>query len=153
MQLRLPLLLRDLTMKTVNINVAFVILGQVGATLAVFIDVPIILASVFAKPILVRIFGRAYEGYAPLVIWEGIYHWFGLIYRMLVYYYRTLNSTVVVAGSAMAVAVVSVCACLFLTRHFGALRRHGGTGHRPGIESVDSSPFGSGARPLGQFAA
>jgi O-antigen/teichoic acid export membrane protein len=95
-------------------------LQRVGIILGVLIGPPILFAAVFAKPILILVFGRAYSGFAVLVIWQGIYMWLALIFRMLAYYHRTLDNTVVIARSSMAVAVVSVTACLILTRRFGA---------------------------------
>jgi len=90
------------------------------STLALVVGVPILFASAFARPILKLTFGPAYSGFASLVIWSGIYIWLGLIYRGLTYYHRTLNNTVVLARSALAVAAVSVTACLLLTRRYGA---------------------------------
>jgi O-antigen/teichoic acid export membrane protein len=95
-------------------------LQRTGVTLAMIISVPILLACVFARPIMTLVFGPAYGGFASLVIWSGIYNWLMLIYRGFVYYYRTLNKTTLLARSAMVVAAVSVTACLLLTRRYGA---------------------------------
>lgn len=88
--------------------------------LGVLVGAPILLASMFARPIMELVFGHAYAPFASLVAWQGAYMWLTLIYRGLVYYHRTMNTTTVLARSAMLVAVVSTVACVFLTRRFGA---------------------------------
>lgn len=95
-------------------------LRRAGTFFAVLVGVPILIAAVFARPILTLVFGHAYSGFAALLIWAGINMWLALIYRGLVYYHLTLKKTAVLARSSMAVAVVSVAACALLTRHYGA---------------------------------
>ena len=96
-------------------------LQRAGAILGVLVGVPILLVTVFARPIMMLVFGRSYMEFAPLVAWQGLYMWLLLIYKELVYYHRTVEMTTVLARSAMAVAAVSVTACLLLTRRYGAV--------------------------------
>jgi len=95
-------------------------LMRTGTILGVLVGVPILLVSVFGRPILVLVFGHAYAGFAPLVAWEGAYMWLTLVYRGLVYYHRTMNSTAILARTAILVAVVSTASCTILTRRYGA---------------------------------
>lgn len=93
---------------------------RTGALLAVVVGGPILIAAVFARPIMSTVFGRAYAEFAALVVWEAIYTFLALLYRGLQYYHRTMNTTVVLARSAMIVAVLSVSVCLALSRRYGA---------------------------------
>lgn len=94
-------------------------LRRTCAVLAVVVGVPIVLVSVFGRPIMTLFFGHAYGRFAPLVAWEGTYMWLGLVYRGVLYYHRTMNTTGVIARTAMVVAVVSTTACVLLTRRYG----------------------------------
>jgi O-antigen/teichoic acid export membrane protein len=95
-------------------------LGRSTTILAVLLGVPILLACIFAKPIMLLVFGRAYGEFAILVVWQGIYFWLGLIGRQLTYYHRTVNNTAALARVAMIVAAVSLSVCLPLTWRYGA---------------------------------
>lgn len=94
-------------------------LRRTCSTLAALVGLPILFASVFARPILELVFGPAYGGFKSLVIWSGIYIWLALLYRGLSYYHRTLNNVAVIARSSLVVSVASVSACLVLTRRYG----------------------------------
>jgi O-antigen/teichoic acid export membrane protein len=96
-------------------------LRRAGAFFAVLVGAPILVAAVFARPILTLVFGQAYSGFAALLVWAGINMWLALIYRGLVYYHLVLKKTSVLARSSMVVAVVSVAACGLLTRPYGAV--------------------------------
>ncbi len=89
--------------------------------LAALIGPPIVAACLFSRPLMVRVFGSAYAPFAALVVWEGIYVYLALAYRGLVYYFRALEKTAVIAHTAMAVAVVAVAACVLLARRYGAV--------------------------------
>jgi O-antigen/teichoic acid export membrane protein len=84
------------------------------------IGVPILLAAIFARPIMSMVFGKAYGAFAILVVWQGIYFWLGLICRQLMYYHRTVNNTAALARTAIIVATVSLAICLPLTWRYGA---------------------------------
>jgi O-antigen/teichoic acid export membrane protein len=92
-----------------------------GFFLLFVVGAPVLVACLFSRPLMTRIFGHAYAPYAPLVVWEGIYVFLALIYRGLVYYFRTLEKTTVIARAAMAVAVIAVAACVGLARRYGAV--------------------------------
>lgn len=80
----------------------------------------LLLVSIFAHPVMTFVFGRAYGRFANLVAWEALYMCMALIYRILQYYHRTVESTIVLAQTAMAVSFVSLSGCVFLTRRYGA---------------------------------
>jgi O-antigen/teichoic acid export membrane protein len=95
-------------------------LRRAGVFLALLVGLLVLLGAVFARPILTLVFGHAYGGYAPLVIWAGILMWLGLIFRGLLYYHLTLKKTAVLARSYAAVAIINVAVCALLARHYGA---------------------------------
>lgn len=88
--------------------------------LAGFVGGALLLVSIFARPVMTFVFGRAYSGFAILVIWQAAYMCLSLIYRSLQYYHRTVESTTVLAQTAIAVSLVSLCGCVFLTHRYGA---------------------------------
>jgi O-antigen/teichoic acid export membrane protein len=92
-----------------------------GSALTIIVGVPVLAVCIFSRPLMTRIFGSAYAGFASLVVWEGIYAFLALIYRGLVYYFRTLEETAVIARTAMVAAIIAVTACVFLTRRYGAV--------------------------------
>jgi O-antigen/teichoic acid export membrane protein len=98
----------------------FAYLRNIGTFLALLVAGPVILVCIFARPIMTVIFGHSYAGFAVLVMWQGIYTLLALLYRGMLYYYRTLNTTVIIARSAMLAALISLAACLVLGRRFGA---------------------------------
>jgi len=89
--------------------------------IAAFIGPLIVFACFFAGPIMSKVFGRAYSGFSVLVVWAGLYQGTLLIIKWLSYYFRTLNKTQIMARTAMVVSVLSVGACMLLTRRFGAV--------------------------------
>ncbi|HEX4031535.1 MAG TPA: hypothetical protein VHX20_14295 [Terracidiphilus sp.] len=95
-------------------------LRRVAITLLVAAGIPILLASIFAKPIMSMVFGNGYATYAILVVWQGIYYWLGLINRQLMYYHRTVNNTRALARTAIIVTAVSLSICLPLIWRYGA---------------------------------
>jgi O-antigen/teichoic acid export membrane protein len=95
-------------------------LVRTGAVLAALVGVPVALVSLFARPVLSALFGRAYGQFAVLVVWQGVYTCLLLGYKGLVYYHRTVEQTAFLARSSMIVAIVSVAACLLLVRRYGA---------------------------------
>lgn len=92
-----------------------------GLKLLFVVGAPVLVVCLFSRPLMTRIFGPAYAPYAPLVVWEGIYVFLALGYRGLVYYFRTLEKTTVIARTAMAVSVIAVGACVWLARRYGAV--------------------------------
>lgn len=97
-----------------------VYLRRVCVILAGPVGVLVLIASIFARPIMTLAFGHAYAEFAPLVVWQGVYLWLGLIYRILIYYLRTVEHAAALARVATAVAAVSTTACFLLTRRYGA---------------------------------
>jgi len=96
-----------------------VYLRQAGWKLAVLVGIPMLAVSLFARPILVLVFGRAYGAFASLVAWEAAYLLLGLVYRGLLYYNRTLGTMLTLARSAIVVAALSVPLCFVLTKAYG----------------------------------
>jgi O-antigen/teichoic acid export membrane protein len=92
-----------------------------GPFLVALVGLPVLAVCVFARLLMTRIFGGAYALFAPLVAWEGAYVFLALIYRGLTYYFRTLESTAVIARTALAVSAVAVAACVLLARRYGAV--------------------------------
>jgi O-antigen/teichoic acid export membrane protein len=95
-------------------------LRRITIALLAAVGTPILLAAIFAKPIMSAVFGKEYGVYAILVVWQGIYFWLGLINRQLMYYHRTVNNTAALARTAIIVAAVSLSICLPLTWRYGA---------------------------------
>jgi O-antigen/teichoic acid export membrane protein len=73
-----------------------------------------------ARPIMAIAFGKAFAGFAHLVLWQAIYVLLALVYKGLQYYHRTMGSVGVLARSALVVSVVSVASCIILARQYGA---------------------------------
>lgn len=96
-------------------------LRRSGSFLALLIGPPLLIISIFARPIMNLAFGRNYGSFAPLVAWMAFYMLLGLVSRQLVYYHRTLNNTTVLARASMIAATVSVSSCFLLTRWYGPL--------------------------------
>jgi O-antigen/teichoic acid export membrane protein len=95
-------------------------LRRITVTLLVAVGAPILLATIFARPIMSMVFGKEYATYAILVMWQGIYYWLGLISRQLMYYHRTVNNTTALARTAVIVTAVSLSICLPLIWRYGA---------------------------------
>jgi O-antigen/teichoic acid export membrane protein len=96
-------------------------LNRACTLLSVVVGVPLLLVSIFARPVMTLAFGHAYSVFAQLVAWEAAYMWLGLIFRCLQYYHRTLNTMAVLARSMVVVSLVSLGACLVLSRRYGAV--------------------------------
>jgi O-antigen/teichoic acid export membrane protein len=94
-------------------------LRRTGVFVAAFTFPLILFACFFAGPIMSAVFGRAYGGFSVLVIWGGVYMATLLVAKWLAYYHRTVDSTAVLARTAMIVSPISVIACLLLTRRYG----------------------------------
>lgn len=95
-------------------------LRRATALLVGFVGSSLLLVSIFARPVLTLVFGRAYSGFAILVVWAAVYMCLALLYRSVYYYHRTVGSTGVLARTSMIVSIVSLCGCVILTRYYGA---------------------------------
>ena len=79
-----------------------------------------VLACIFARPILVLVFGHAYAEFAGLVVWEVAFIALSLLYRGTQYYHRTKDTTAVLARTALLASLTSLGGCLLLVKPFGA---------------------------------
>jgi O-antigen/teichoic acid export membrane protein len=95
-------------------------LRRTGLFLSLVVGVPVLLISLAARPIMAIAFGKAFAGFAHLVLWQAIYVLLALVYKGLQYYHRTMGSVGVLARSALVVSVVSVASCIILARQYGA---------------------------------
>lgn len=95
-------------------------LRKVGLILAATVGVPLVLACIFARPILVLVFGHAYAEFAGLVVWEVAFIALSLLYRGTQYYHRTKDTTAVLAQTALLASLTSLGGCLLLVKPFGA---------------------------------
>jgi len=95
-------------------------LRRTGLLLSLVVGVPVLLISLAARPIMAIAFGKAFAGFAHLVLWQAIYVLLALVYKGLQYYHRTMGSVGVLARSALVVSVVSVASCIILARQYGA---------------------------------
>lgn len=95
-------------------------LKRVTVSLAALVGPCLLLVSVFSHPLMTFVFGRAYGGFAILLVWESVDMCLMLIYRFLHYYHRTVETTTVLARTALLVAIVSLSGCVLLTRRYGA---------------------------------
>lgn len=95
-------------------------LRRVGVFLAVLAGIPVLVIALAAKPIMGIAFGKAFEGFAHLVLWQAAYVLLALAYKGLQYYHRTMGSVAVLARSALVVSIVSVGSCIVLARQYGA---------------------------------
>ena len=96
-------------------------LHKTAPQLLVAVGLPILLVAVAAKPIMIVAFGKPFEAFARLVIWQCIYTMLALIYRGVSYYCRTLGTTAILARTAFVVSVVTVGSCLILAHVYGTV--------------------------------
>ena len=95
-------------------------LRKIGLMLAAAVGAPLVLVSIFARPIMSLVFGHAYTGFAGLVVWEAAYMALSVLYRGTHYYHRTKDTTAVLAKTALLASLVSLGGCLLLAKPFGA---------------------------------
>lgn len=95
-------------------------LRRTGLFLSLIVGVPVLLISLAARPIMAIAFGKAFAGFAHLVLWQAIYVLLALVYKGLQYYHRTMGTVGVLARSALIVSIVSVASCIILARQYGA---------------------------------
>ncbi len=95
-------------------------LRRSGGMLAALVAIILLPLAIFARPAMALVFGGSFAPYAHLLAWQAAYTMLALVYRGLQYYHRTMGTVSILAHSAMVVSVVSVTACVLLSRHYGA---------------------------------
>jgi len=95
-------------------------LVKVGAILILVLAVIGVVLSLLAEPLMVKLYGSEFGGYASLVGWQAVYIVLGGLLLPFTLYYRTLEDNRKVALALAMAAPVAVLSTFMLLAHLGA---------------------------------